>query len=133
NLWEQFADAESGRARGDGGERPAEFERGAGLGVPGVEVRRAAPQPQEHDRLRRAVGRAALGAEPEQVGQRQAEDAAGTAHAESAARPRLAGTLPLPADEQHRTNPPTGTGLNGPDYTRARQHEEEFILPSRAA
>ena len=43
DLRKQFADAQAGRFGGNRAERAANVERGVGLGVPGVEVRRPAP------------------------------------------------------------------------------------------
>src|SRR5262249_49384854 len=107
DLREQFADADAGGLGGDGRERPAELKRGVGLGVPGVEVGGATPEPEEEHRLGGAAGRrVSLGPEAQQGGQREAEDTAGADLQKGPARQTLAGALPLPADEQHGRYPP---------------------------
>ena len=96
DLREQLADADAGDLRGDGRERAAELERRGRLGVPGVELRRPAPQPEQDDRL--ALGqsnRRPAWPAAEQVGQRQAQDAAGADLQEGPAGQPLAGALPV--------------------------------------
>src|SRR5688572_15612175 len=55
DLRKQLTDANAGRPRRNRGEGAAKLRRGRRLGVPGVELRRPAPQPEKDHRPRRAV------------------------------------------------------------------------------
>src|SRR5437762_1971967 len=99
-LRKEFTDLDARDFCHDRRKQAAIFEWGVRLWVPGVELRRSAPEPQQYYRL---CGSSYFrpGTQAQQVGQRQAEHRAATGLQEGAARQRLAGSLLLLTDEQH--------------------------------
>ncbi len=111
-LREQLAEADAGDAGRDGGEGAAVLRRGVGLGVPGVELGGAAPQPQQQDRPGRPGHAGGGGAQPSQVAERQAQDRAGADLEQGAARDALAGAGAVVAEQQH--GGPSGRAPSSP-------------------
>src|SRR5262249_38185292 len=125
DLREQLAEAHAGDAGGDGGEGAAEFARGVRLGVPGVELRRAAPEPKQHHRLRTAAAaRAALLPRAQQVGERQSEGRTGADLQHLPPGETRTGALALLADGEHDRLPSRGR-VTEPLYIAGISGEKE--------